>query len=88
MGIMLPADDAKAISSIPVAKQSGSDFDRESAKIAIQDHQKDIAEFEKGASSGSDPDIKQWASKTLPTFRAHLALAQAAATADTQAVTK
>jgi putative membrane protein len=79
-GIMLPADDAKVVSSMPLAKQSGSEFDREFANMAIQDHQKDIAAFEKEASSGSDPDVKQWASKTLPTLRAHLALAQAAAT--------
>jgi putative membrane protein len=87
-GIMLPADEAKAVSSMPLAKQSGSEFDREFANMQIQDHQKDIAAFEKEASSGSDPDIKQWASKTLPTLREHLALAQAAAKADTQARSK
>ena len=39
-------------------------------------HQKDIADFEKEASSGNDPDLKNWASKTLPTLRPHLAEAQ------------
>jgi putative membrane protein len=43
----------------------------------VEDHQKDIAEFEKEARSGNDPDLKNWASKTLPTLRAHLAEAQA-----------
>jgi putative membrane protein len=44
----------------------------------VADHKKDIAEFEKEASSGKDPEIKAFAAKTLPTLREHLKLAQAA----------
>jgi putative membrane protein len=76
-GIMLPADDAKVASSMPLAQKSGTDFDQEFARMMVEDHQKDIAAFEKEASSGTDPDIKSWASKALPTLRAHLTEAQA-----------
>ena len=76
-GVSLPGDDAKMAGSLPFANKSGNDFDRAFANAAVEDHQKDIAEFEKEASSGNDPDLKNWASKTLPTLRAHLAEAQA-----------
>jgi putative membrane protein len=44
--------------------------------MAVADHQKDIAEFEKAANSAADSDIKALAAKTLPTLRAHLKEAQ------------
>jgi len=43
----------------------------------IDDHSKVIAAFEKEIASGSDPDVKAWASKTLPTLREHLSEARA-----------
>jgi putative membrane protein len=76
-GVTLPADDAKIVFSTPLATKSGADFDREFARLIIEDHQKDIAAFEKEASSGSDPDLRDWARKALPTLRAHLTEAQA-----------
>jgi putative membrane protein len=76
-GVTLSADDAKVVSPIPLATKSGSDFDQEFVKMIVEDHQKDIAAFEKEASSGNDPDLKNWASKALPTLRAHLKEAQA-----------
>ena len=75
-GVSLPADDAQMATSMPFAAKTGDDFDKAFARSAVEDHQKDIAEFEKEASSGNDPDLKNWASKTLPTLRAHLAEAQ------------
>jgi putative membrane protein len=36
-----------------------------------EDHNKDISKFEKEASGGQDADIKNWASKTLPTLKVH-----------------
>lgn len=77
MGVSLPGDDAQMAASMPFATKSGDDFDKAFARTAVEDHQKDIAEFEKEANSGNDPDLKNWASKTLPTLRAHLAEAQA-----------
>jgi putative membrane protein len=76
-GVSLPGDDAQMAASMPFATKSGDDFDKAFARTAVEDHQKDIAEFEKEARSGNDPDLKNWASKTLPTLRAHLTEAQA-----------
>ncbi len=76
-GVSLPPDDARMVYSTPLATKSGADFDREFARTAVEDHEKDIAAFEKEANSGSDPDVKNWARQTLPTLRAHLAAAQA-----------
>jgi len=76
-GVSLPAGDAQMTAQMPFASKSGADFDKEFARAAVEDHQKDIAAFEKEASSGTDPDVKNWATKTLPTLRAHLAEAQA-----------
>lgn len=53
-------------------KLSGADFDREYIKNQLKDHEKDVPLFEKQATSGSDPELKAFAAKTLPTLRAHL----------------
>jgi putative membrane protein len=49
-------------------------FDRQYLVTMESDHEADIKAFEKEASSGDDADLKAWASKTLPTLRAHLAM--------------
>jgi|SRR5579872_6814748 len=76
-GVSLPGDDAQMGASMPFATKSGDDFDKAFARTAVEDHQKDIAAFEKEARSGTDADLKNWAIKTLPTLRAHLSEAQA-----------
>jgi len=76
-GVSLPAEEPKMAASTRLAKLSGADFDKAYARDMVEDHQKDIAAFEKEAASGSDPDVKSWASKTLPTLRSHLTEAQA-----------
>lgn len=60
-------------------KLSGAEFDREYMKEMVKDHKKDIKAFEKQANQGKDPQVKAWASQTLPTLREHLELANAAA---------
>ena len=59
-------------------KLAGADFDRAYMSHMVADHKKDIAEFEKEASAGQDPEIKAFAAKTLPTLREHLKLAMSA----------
>jgi putative membrane protein len=52
--VQLPADDPKIASSMTIAKKTGADFDKEFAKMMIDDRQKTITMFEKEASSGSE----------------------------------
>jgi putative membrane protein len=51
---------------------SGTEFDREFVKMAVNDHQKDIKEFEKASKNADDTELKSFAAKTLPTLREHL----------------
>ncbi len=57
---------------------SGDAFDRAYVDAMVDDHQTDIAAFERYAKEGQDPDLKAFAAKTVPTLRTHLNLAQAA----------
>jgi putative membrane protein len=54
---------------------SGTDFDKHYMSMMVEDHQKDVAEFEK-ATNFQDADVKAFASKTLPVLKAHHELAQ------------
>jgi len=56
---------------------SGADFDREYVKMMVSDHRKDVSEFEKESTRGTDADLREFASKTLPTLQEHLKLAEA-----------
>jgi putative membrane protein len=57
---------------------NGPDFDKAYMEDMVKDHRADIAEFKKEASSGTDPSLKAFASKTLPTLQEHLTLAESA----------
>jgi putative membrane protein len=59
-----------------LSKKSGADFDKAYMSLMVDDHKKDVAEFRKEAGSAKDPDVKSFASKTLPTLQEHLQLAQ------------
>lgn len=43
----------------------------------LSDHKKDVSEFEKQSTRGTDPDLKAFAAKTLPTLQEHLQMARA-----------
>lgn len=55
-----------------LAKLSGAAFDRKYVSMMVEDHKKDVAEFEKAAKKGTDSDLKSWAATTLPTLQDHL----------------
>jgi len=57
-------------------KLSGAAFDKAYMTHMVQDHKKDVAEFQKEANSGKDADVKNFASQTLPTLQEHLRMAQ------------
>lgn len=52
--------------------KKGKDFDKAYADLMVSDHQKDIEEFKKEASEGTETALKFFASKTLPTLEHHL----------------
>ncbi|RYZ00809.1 MAG: DUF4142 domain-containing protein [Chitinophagaceae bacterium] len=52
-------------------KMQGKAFDKHYMDMMVNDHNKDVAEFEKAASSANDPDLKAWAAKTLPVLKMH-----------------
>jgi len=64
-----------------MSKLSGAAFDKAYMQDMVKDHQKDVAEFQKEASSGSDPDLKAWAGTTLPVLQEHLKMAKEALSA-------
>lgn len=55
-----------------LSKLSGAEFDREYVKAMVEDHEKDVAEFQKQADGGTNADVKAFAAKTLPTLKMHL----------------
>jgi putative membrane protein len=59
-----------------LSKLSGAAFDRAYMQAMVKDHREDVNEFRTESKSGADPDVKQWAAKTLPTLETHLKLAQ------------
>lgn len=69
-------DGASQATKDKLSRLNGADFDHAYMQDMVKDHQKDIAEFQKEADHGSDPDVKAFASKTLPTLQDHLRMAQ------------
>jgi putative membrane protein len=74
-GLQLPPKDA-AIKTEEAKSVGEAGFDKVYLRDMIADHQDAIKLFQKEISSGSDPEIKKWASDTLPTIEEHLKQAQ------------
>jgi putative membrane protein len=55
-----------------LSKLSGPEFDYAYMQMMVKDHEKDVAEFQKEASSGKNPAIKDFAAQMLPTLEDHL----------------
>jgi len=50
----------------------GADFDKAYVEEMVDDHETDVKAFEDKAKNATDPDLKAFAEKTLPTLRKHL----------------
>jgi len=59
-----------------LSKKKGKAFDKAYMSMMVNDHKKDIKEFEK-ASKGSNTTVSNFASQTLPVLNKHLDSAQA-----------
>jgi putative membrane protein len=77
-GAILPADlPSKETSTMKsLEKATGADFDREYVEHMVKDHRKDVKEFEEAAKSLSDPDLRAFAQKTLPTLQEHVRMVE------------
>jgi putative membrane protein len=55
----------------------GNHFDKNFAdSVGVSAHKDTVSLFEKEATKGTDPDLKAYAAKTLPTLKDHLKMAQ------------
>ncbi len=57
---------------------SGAAFDRAYTDEMVQAHQRAMQLFEDFSHTGSDPDLRAFAARVLPTLRHHLDMAQSA----------
>jgi len=57
-------------------KLSGAAFDSAYVSMMVQDHKKDVAEFQKESKHAKDTDVKGFAANTLPTLQDHLKMIQ------------
>jgi len=59
-------------------KMNDADFDKEYINAMVKDHEKDLAAFQAEAKNGSDPEVKEFASKTSEVIKKHLAMVKEA----------
>jgi putative membrane protein len=65
-----------------LSKLDGSTFDKQYAKIiGVSAHEDAVKLFKDAAANATDPDVKQFAAKTLPTLQHHLEMAKSLKTA-------
>jgi putative membrane protein len=55
-----------------ISKLSGPAFDKAYIKDQVKDHEKDVSDFQAEAQNGHDPNLKQFATATLPILQEHL----------------
>jgi putative membrane protein len=62
---------------LPAEKEPGKwKSDKDYMSTMVKDHEKDLADFEKEAKDGTDPDVKTFAEKTSKIIRKHLEMAK------------
>ncbi|HMJ08125.1 MAG TPA: DUF4142 domain-containing protein [Pyrinomonadaceae bacterium] len=73
-GKTLPAEPDSSHRSVidSMKAKTGADFDEDYVDAMVDDHEDDVAAFEKEAQNGTDADVKAFAAKTLPTLKKHL----------------
>lgn len=61
-----------------LAKLNGADFDKAYTAAMVKGHEDAVKSFTRESTEAKDPDVKAFATRTLPTLQEHLKLAQAA----------
>jgi len=77
-GIKLPTtlSPAEKAEKERLSKLSGERFDQAYMALMRKDHTKDVSDFRMESKSGHDPEVKNFASQTLPTLEDHLKQAE------------
>ncbi len=77
-GVRLPTElDADGVRKVDELNQlAGPAFDQKYAADMVKDHEEDVDEFERASKDVADPDLRNWAAKTLPTLKMHLEMAK------------
>ncbi len=57
-----------------ISKLSGPAFDKAYIKDQLKDHEKDVNDFQAEAQNGHDPNLKQFATTTVPILQEHLSM--------------
>ncbi len=73
-GIIIPEDSLMALNKSHIddmQKMKGKALDKHYISMMTDDHKKDIAEFEKASNELTDPELKAWATKSLPVLKMH-----------------
>ncbi len=71
-----PLDDEAKATLDKFNSASPADFDKTYIDAMVEDHKKDLAEFESYAKSGQDKAIREAAKKAVPVIKRHLAMAE------------
>jgi putative membrane protein len=58
-------------------KETGRDFANSYDELQVSAHKDAVSLFERYAKGGDNPQLKDWAGKTLPTLQQHLQMAEA-----------
>lgn len=78
-GVQLPTEPEgaqKRVVSKLEKESAGAEFDREYINGQVSSHRKTVRLFERQAKDGRDPELKAFASETLPNLREHLKMVQ------------
>lgn len=59
-----------------LTRMSGAEFDRDYVKAMVEDHERDVKAFQAQTQAGTDAEVKEFASKNLPTLEHHLQMAR------------
>ena len=72
--VTLPTDmDSSHKSDLDDLKtETGADFDRDYVENMLGDHEKAVSDFQSKSKNATDPEVKAFVDKTLPTLQKHL----------------
>ena len=77
-GVTVPADvdQESKDAADKLSKTSGKEFDKAYIDDMVKGHEAVVKAFEKESKDATDPDLKAWVTKTLPTIQDHLKMAK------------